>query len=182
MDGRRAPAISPHDLDARLGTAASPIVIDVRRAADLAAADSLTSSASHRAPEEAERWRHDLPRGRAIVAYCVRGHQVSQGATAALRAAGIDAVYLDGGIAGWIENQLPTRRKIGASPGKWVTREHPKIDRIACPWLIRRFVDPKEFIYVPTNRVLAARPRTRVVGQRKSRRNTASNRNQAYDL
>jgi hypothetical protein len=43
-----------------------------------------------------------------------------------------------------------------ASPTKWVTREHPKIDRIACPWLIRRFIDPNaEFIYVPTNRVLA---------------------------
>ena len=130
MDGQRPPSISPHDLYARLGTAASPIVIDVRRAADFAAADSLITSAFHRDPEEVEQWRHDLPRGRAIVAYCVRGHQASQAVTAALRAAGVDAVYLDGGIAGWIENQLPTRRKIGASPGKWVTREHPKIDRI----------------------------------------------------
>ena len=35
------------------------------------------------------------------------------------------------------------------------TREHPKIDRIACPWLIRRFIDPNaEFTYVPTSRVL----------------------------
>ena len=43
-----------------------------------------------------------------------------------------------------------------ASPTKWVTREHPKIDRIACPWLIRRFIDPNaEFIYVPASRVLA---------------------------
>lgn len=33
---------------------------------------------------------------------------------------------------------------------KWITREHPKIDRIACPWLIKNFVDPEaEFIYVP---------------------------------
>lgn len=33
---------------------------------------------------------------------------------------------------------------------KWVTREHPKIDRIACPWLIARFIDPQaEFLYVP---------------------------------
>jgi hypothetical protein len=33
---------------------------------------------------------------------------------------------------------------------KWVTREHPKIDRIACPWLIRRFIDPEaEFLFVP---------------------------------
>ncbi|WP_264551189.1 chromate resistance protein ChrB domain-containing protein [Flavobacterium sp. N2038] len=38
---------------------------------------------------------------------------------------------------------------------KWITRERPKIDRIACPWLIQKFVDPKaEFIYVPFNEVL----------------------------
>lgn len=38
---------------------------------------------------------------------------------------------------------------------KWITREHPKIDRIACPWLIRRFIDPDaEFIYVPFDQVL----------------------------
>jgi len=37
---------------------------------------------------------------------------------------------------------------------KWVTRERPKIDRIACPWLIRRFIEPEaEFLYVPTERV-----------------------------
>ncbi len=37
---------------------------------------------------------------------------------------------------------------------KWVTRERPKIDRIACPWLVRRFVDPEaEFLYVPTPEV-----------------------------
>ena len=39
---------------------------------------------------------------------------------------------------------------------KWITRERPKIDRIACPWLIKNFVDKDaEFIYVPTNQVLA---------------------------
>lgn len=38
---------------------------------------------------------------------------------------------------------------------KWITRERPKIDRIACPWLIRNFVDPEaEFIYVPFDQVL----------------------------
>ncbi|MCH8178280.1 MAG: chromate resistance protein [Proteobacteria bacterium] len=38
---------------------------------------------------------------------------------------------------------------------KWVTRERPKIDRIACPWLIQRFIDPQaEFLYVPANQVL----------------------------
>lgn len=39
---------------------------------------------------------------------------------------------------------------------KWITREHPKIDRIACPWLIRRFIDPiAEIIYVPFAEVLS---------------------------
>ncbi len=39
---------------------------------------------------------------------------------------------------------------------KWITRERPKIDRIACPWLIKKFVDiSAEFIYVPTEQVLA---------------------------
>jgi hypothetical protein len=38
---------------------------------------------------------------------------------------------------------------------KWVTRERPKIDRIACPWLIARFIDPQaEFLYVPAGEVL----------------------------
>lgn len=45
------------------------------------------------------------------------------------------------------ENRRPTR---------WVTRERPKVDRVACPWLIRRFIDPDAvFIYVPTDRVFA---------------------------
>jgi len=43
---------------------------------------------------------------------------------------------------------------------KWVTRERPKTDRIACPWLIRKFIDPDaEFIYVPAGQVLDAAER-----------------------
>ena len=39
---------------------------------------------------------------------------------------------------------------------KWITRERPKIDRIACPWLILRFIEPQaEFLYVPADQVLA---------------------------
>lgn len=38
---------------------------------------------------------------------------------------------------------------------KWVTRARPKVDRVACPWLIKRFVDPKaEFLYVPADQVM----------------------------
>jgi hypothetical protein len=43
---------------------------------------------------------------------------------------------------------------------EWVTREHPRVDRIACPWLIKRFVDPRaEFLYVPADQVLAVAER-----------------------
>ena len=154
MDGKLSK--SPHDLYARLGTAAAPVIIDVRRPADFATAETRIVSAEHHPPEEVARWRTDLPQRRAVVVYCVHGRETSQQAAAALRAAGVDAAYLEGGIVDWTEKRLPTRRNIGTTSGKWVTREHPKIDRIACPWLIRRFIDPDaEFIYVPTNQVLA---------------------------
>jgi hypothetical protein len=40
-------------------------------------------------------------------------------------------------------------------PMKWITREHPRVDRVACPWLIERSIDPEaEFLYVPADRVL----------------------------
>jgi hypothetical protein len=43
---------------------------------------------------------------------------------------------------------------------KWVTRERPKVDRVACPWLIKRFIDPEaEFLYVPPEQVMAVAER-----------------------
>lgn len=47
---------------------------------------------------------------------------------------------------------------------KWVTRERPKIDRIACPWLIARFIDPDaEFLYVPAADVLSVAKETSAI-------------------
>jgi hypothetical protein len=67
-----------------------------------------------------------------------------------------EAAYLEGGFAAWVAQGLPTRKQLASGVRKWITRERPKIDRIACPWLIRRFIDPEaEFIYVPTHEVLA---------------------------
>jgi hypothetical protein len=44
---------------------------------------------------------------------------------------------------------------------KWITRQRPKTDRIACPWLIRRFIDPEaEFLFVPNDQVLAVAEQT----------------------
>src|SRR5579859_2662106 len=49
---------------------------------------------------------------------------------------------------------------IGGSTMKWITREHVKVDRVACPWLIRRFVDPQaEFLFAPADQVMAVAER-----------------------
>ena len=49
-------------------------------------------------------------------------------------------------------------------PTRWITRERPKIDRIACPWLVRRFIDPSaQFLYAPADQVLAAAERERAI-------------------
>ena len=89
------------------------------------------------------------------MAYCVHGHEVSQGVAASLRQAGIQAAFLEGGIVAWKEQGLPTRKHLGAIENKWVTRERPKIDRIACPWLVSRFINPlATFLYVPADQVI----------------------------
>jgi rhodanese-related sulfurtransferase len=152
MDGQNS--ISPQDLYAAIGTASAPTIIDVRRDAVFDADDRTLISARRRSPGDVAKWGHDLPTGRPVVVYCGHGHEVSQRAAAALRSAGIDARYLDGGITGWAELGLPLRKKVTTALSSWVTRERPKIDRIACPWLIRRFIDPEaSFLYVPTERV-----------------------------
>jgi rhodanese-related sulfurtransferase len=161
MDGSRPPSISPQDLYGAIGTAAAPIVIDVRRSAAFAADSRMIVGAIRRNPDEIQNWRQELPSGRAVVVYCVHGHEASQEAASALRNGGFNACYLEHGIAGWAEHRLPMRGKRDTEPGSWVTRERPKIDRIACPWLIRRFIDPEaEFLFVPTERVFVVAAET----------------------
>lgn len=155
MDGK-VPSVSSNELYNRLGTTSAPVLLDVRLDDAFSNDGTLIIGAFRRAPEEVAHWSKDLAPGRPVVAYCVRGHDVSQGVAASLRRAGIEAAYLEGGIAGWKTTGLPTRKKLGAVENKWVTREHPKIDRIACPWLISRFVNPlAEFLYVPADQVIA---------------------------
>jgi len=53
------------------------------------------------------------------------------------------------------------RSKNDTETRSWVTRERPKVDRIACPWLIRRFIDPEaEFLFAPTEPVFAVAAET----------------------
>ena len=153
----KANAVSPMDLRREIAGGKPPIVIDVRRRPAFLEADAMLSGALRREPEETRAWAKSLPAANAVVVYCVHGHEVSQGAAAALRETGIAARYLEGGLAGWKEAEGPLDRKPRNGSTRWVTRERPKIDRIACPWLIARFVDPgAEFIYVPSTEVLNA--------------------------
>jgi rhodanese-related sulfurtransferase len=146
-------SLTPQSLHAELSRFPGPLVIDVRRAPIyLEAADSLPG-AIRRDPALVADWAQDLEIGRPIVVACVHGHEISQGACAALIAQGFEARYLEGGIEGWRESSLPMAPK-PKTPTLWVTRERPKIDRIACPWLIRRFIDPDaQFLYVPAGDV-----------------------------
>ena len=93
--------------------------------------------------------------GRSCVITCQKGIKLSQGLTAWLRQDGIKAEYLKGGMYGWRDHDPTARIPFAAIPAPvegstlWVTRHRPKIDRIACPWLIRRFVDPSaRFLFV----------------------------------
>jgi rhodanese-related sulfurtransferase len=152
----RIPSVSSSELYVRLGTAAAPVLLDVRHDDAFSKDNGLIIGAFHRSPEEVEPWSKYLPPDHPVVAYCVHGHDVSQGVAARLHSAGIKASYLEGGIAGWRAAGLPTRKRLGVVENKWVTRERPKIDRIACPWLISRFVNPlAEFLYVPVTEVVA---------------------------
>lgn len=155
-------SIASSELRARLDAGAPPIVIDVRKAPAFRSAGEMISGALRRDPAAVEEWARSLPPASAAVVYCVHGHEVSQNAAKALRAAGIAAQFLEGGIEeGWRASGGPLDSKPKDATTRWVTRERPKIDRIACPWLIARFVDKDaEFLYVPAKEVRdAARER-----------------------
>ena len=130
-----------------LRTEQPPLVIDVRKKPTFLGAPDMLRGALRRDPLRVADWGGTLPSAASVVVYCVHGHEVSQGAAQALRAAGLHASYLEGGIEHWDGER--EKKPAGAST-RWVTRERPKIDRIACPWLVKRFVDPEaEFLYVP---------------------------------
>lgn len=153
-------AISPDALIRLLGTPDFPVVFDVRRRDVYDEADRILPTARWREHRAARDWGRNLDPAKTYVVYCVHGHQVSQSAAALLRSLGLDVRVLQGGIEAWRAaggptirmSALPTRE--AHEPSQWVTRERPKIDRIACPWFIRRFVDRDALIhYVPKDAV-----------------------------
>jgi rhodanese-related sulfurtransferase len=154
-----APTILPAELNPLLGAATMPVLVDLRSGEQIS--DRLIPGAIRRSPADVQTWWPDLPRARPVVVFDLSGGESSRSTVETLRRHGLQARHLDGGFAAWRERKLPTRRIIGANENKWVTRERPKIDRIACPWLIRRSINPSaEFIYVPKSRVLAVATET----------------------
>jgi rhodanese-related sulfurtransferase len=159
----------------RFGTAAMPVLVDVRRREAYDKADSVIPTARWRDHKRAAEWAGEVPRGcdapkRDVVVYCVHGHQVSEAAASLLRAAGVAAFYLEGGIEAWraagaplvAKSALERYRPNGSS--QWVTREAPRIDRLACPWFVRRFVDAEaRFHYVSPKQVSAVAAETGAV-------------------
>lgn len=131
-----------------------PQVLDVRRNAAFESDPAVIPGSVRCAPEDVGAIAGSLEPWRPVVAVCVYGHEVSRNAATELAARGYDARSLDEGIDGWRSAGGPT--VAWRAPTRWVTRERPKIDRIACPWLVRRFVDPSaRFFYVPPAEVLS---------------------------
>ena len=142
-------SISAAELRKSLLGSSPPLVIDVRRNERFFEAKDLIRGALRRDPAKLADWSKTLPPKADVVVYCVHGHEVSQNAAKAL-----GARYLEGGIEAWREMGGDLSNKPKNSASRWVTRERPKIDRIACPWLVRRFIDPgAEFLYVPAAEV-----------------------------
>ncbi|MSR63512.1 MAG: sulfurtransferase [Planctomycetes bacterium] len=149
--------ITHENLLSSLHSPRPPLVIDVRRpSAYLAGTDTLRG-ALRRDPEAVSTWAEQLPRSTQVVVYCAHGREVSQRVAAELELCGREASYLEGGLeAGWKERGGALDEKPAGAPSRWVTRARPKIERIACPWLIARFIDSAaEFLYVPAEQVLA---------------------------
>ena len=146
-------AIAADKLARLIGRPDTPALVDVRTDADFAADPRLIPGAVRRPHAQVADWTGQVA-GPAVVV-CAHGQSLGQGVAAWLRHAGIEAEALEGGAAGWAAAGLPMVPQ-GVLPPRdargrtvWVTRARPKVDRIACPWLIRRFVDPEAvFLFV----------------------------------
>ena len=154
-------SISAEKLARLIGTPNCPALIDVRDDEGFDLLPKLIPGSSRRPYGDVDSWVNEV-RARSAVVICYKGLKLSHGVAALLRAAGIAAESLEGGTLAWEAAKLPLvpveklQKRTSAGNTLWVTRERPKIDRIACPWLIRRFVDPSAvFMFVPPAEVIA---------------------------
>ena len=154
-------SISPDKLATLIGTANTPALIDVRTDEDFAADPRLIPGAIRRTIEDAAAWGEELS-GRSGHRRLPARPETRAGHRRLAAASRVSAEALEGGFEGWKAAKLPLvpAAKLPARDAQgrtvWVTRARPKIDRIACPWLIRRFVDPNAvFLFVSPSEVLA---------------------------
>ena len=153
-------SISPKDLWNAIATQTAPQIIDVRRREAFDQSPHLLPGAIWQDAGSVQQWKNDLDPTRPLIVACKAGHEMSQTTVAQLRVDGIDAQVLEGGYEGWTKAGLPfvakaeLERIAPRRPSIWVTRRRPKIDRIACPWLIRRFLDPRaRILFVDSDQV-----------------------------
>lgn len=154
-------SIKSEKLARLVGTPAAPVVIDVRTPEDFEADPRIIPAAVKRSHQTVSEWGKELA-GKSAIVVCHHGAKLSEGTAAWLRQLGCDAVSLEGGFVEWEAGKLPLVPLAKIPPPNaegltiWVTRARPKIDRIACPWLIRRFVDPSAvFLFVAPQEVAA---------------------------
>jgi rhodanese-related sulfurtransferase len=152
-------SISAEKLVRLIGTPRCPALIDVRPNDDFDSSPRLIPGSIRRTHSGVSEWAGEFT-GRSAVVICRKGADLGQGTAAWLRHAGVMADVLEDGFEGWAKAALPllTARKIPPPDGQgrsvWVTRARPKVDRIACPWLIRRFIDPRAvFLFVAASEV-----------------------------
>lgn len=146
--------ITTQQLSRIMGLPDQPRLIDVRQPEAVRSDPRLLPTARNLDAGAIEAWGSNY-RGQRVVVYCSDGGALSRGAAAWLRDDGARAETLTDGMSAWVEakqplvrpEHLPARDTQGRTV--WVTRVRPKIVRIACPWLIRRFIDPAaRFLFV----------------------------------
>ena len=102
-----ADSIDINKLNRLMASGETPFLIDVRRKADYEADPKKIADAIWRDPEKIEDWIKDLPPGAPAVVYCVKGGSVSQSIADRMRKEGLEAMFLEGGIKAWTENDRP---------------------------------------------------------------------------
>ena len=152
--------ITTQKLAKLMGLPTAPLVIDVRVDEDFATDARLLPASIRKDYRTTNDWAKTLP-SRPIIVVCHHGAKLSHGVAALLRNHGYEAMSLEGGIEAWkADGQMLLPAKHVAASALWVTRHRPKIDRIACPWLIRRFVDERAvFMFVQPDQVDAVADR-----------------------
>lgn len=86
---------------------AGSLVLDVRRTGAFEQATTQLPGATWRDPAHVTQWAASVPRDRPVTVYCVHGHEVSRNTALQLRATGVNARYLRGGIEGWSQAGMP---------------------------------------------------------------------------